>query len=667
MFSLRIVALAALTTASLTVFSAGTELTIETKKPIASINPDMYGIFFEDINFGADGGLYAELIKNRSFEFPQSLMGWNTFGKVSLQTDGPFDRNPHYVRLSYPGHNQKFTGLENEGFRGIGLKRDASYRFSVWARTQNGQQSIRVELIDEQNEVIERQNLSMNGADWKKYTVQLRSRKEVNKAKLRIFLTSNGVLDLEHLSLFPVDTWKGRENGMRTDLAQALADLHPGVFRFPGGCIVEGTDLDTRYNWKNTVGPVENRPLNENRWHYTFPDHLFPDYFQSYGLGFFEYFQLCEDFGAEALPVLSVGLACQFQNSDVKAHVPVEALNPYIQDALDLIEFATGPATSTWGKVRAEMGHPAPFSLKYLAIGNEQWGNLYPERLEPFIKAIRAKYPAIQVVGSAGPSSDGKDFDFLWPEMKRLNVNLVDEHYYKDPQWFFNNAARYDGYDRKGPKVFAGEYASHDASTGRSNSFLACLSEAAFMTGLERNADMVRLATYAPLFAHVEGWQWKPDLIWFDNLRSLRTANWYVQSLFSTYKGTDVLAATSLGKALTGQDGLYASAVKDSKSHALIIKVVNRNPSSKVLAIKLNDFKQAVSKVTCVSLQSDNLKAQNTLENPKQLVPVEQEMELVGSGFNFTANPQSFSILVIKPGEAGVSAAGKVPGLMVKP
>ncbi len=648
--------LAMLTVFASVAFSAGTELTVRTKKPIATINPDMYGIFFEDINFGADGGLYAELIKNRSFEFPQSLMGWNTFGKVSVMNDGPFERNPHYVRLSYPGHDQKFTGLENEGYRGIGLSQNAAYRFSVWARSKSGQQSIRVEFIDEQNEVMEKQNLTVSGSDWKKYTVQLKAKKNVNKAKVRIFLTSKGILDLEHLSLFPIDTWRGRENGMRKDLAQALDDLHPGVFRFPGGCIVEGTDLLTRYNWKNTVGPVENRPLNENRWNYTFPDRLYPDYFQTYGLGFFEFFQLCEDFGAQALPVLSVGLACQFQNNDPKAHVPVDQLDPYVQDALDLIEFATGPVSSTWGKVRAEMGHPAPFSLKYLAIGNEQWGSLYPERLEPFVKAIRAKYPAIQIVGSAGPYSDGKDFDYLWPEMRRLKADLVDEHYYKDPQWFFNNATRYDAYDRKGPKVFAGEYASHDGSTNKANSFLASLSEAAFMTGLERNADVVRLATYAPLFAHVEGWQWRPDLIWFDNLRILRTADWYVQSLYSTYKGTDVLSATSMEKPLTGQDGLYASAVRDSKNNTLIIKIVNRNTSSRELTINLKDFKQATSKAKLIRMQSDNLKAQNTFENPNQIVPAELEFELMGSTFDFTAMSQSFSILVIPLNNKKVSA-----------
>ncbi len=646
-------------------WSDNVEINIQTKKSTISVSPDMYGIFFEDINFGADGGLYAELVKNGSFEFPQNLMGWKTFGKVDVLKGGPFERNPNYVRLNNAGHSHKHTGIENEGFRGIGLAKDSKYRFSVWAKAQSGDQSIRVEFIDEENEVIEKQNVKISGKEWKKYEVVMNARKSVNKAILRIFLTSAGPVDMEHVSLFPVDTWKGRERGMRKDLAQALADLKPGVFRFPGGCIVEGTDLATKYDWKKSVGPVENRPLNENRWHYTFPHRFFPDYFQSYGLGFFEFFQLCEDFGSEPLPVLSVGLACQFQNNDSHAHVPVSEIDPCVQDAMDLIEFANGPVTSTWGKVRADMGHPAPFNLKYLAIGNEQWGPEYPERLEHFSKAIRAKYPNIVLIGSSGPSAEGKDFDYLWPEMKRLKVDLVDEHYYKAPEWFFDNAARYDKYDRKGPKVFAGEYASHHQPSKKANNFLAALSEAAFMTGLERNADMVRLATYAPLFAHVDGWQWNPDLIWFDNLRSMKTPNYYVQQIYSRYKGTDVLTTVSDKKPLTGQKGIYSSAVKDSKTGSIIIKIVNKQPYSQTVKFSLSDFKQQVSPVLLVRMQSDNLMAVNTLDKPDNLVPEEIEMELVGNTFEFTMLSQSFNVIEIKASTLKASK-DKKPGLTEK-
>ena len=656
-----------LTVFSVQALAGNVELNVQTKKATVSVSPDMYGIFFEDINFGADGGLYAEMVKNRSFEFPQSLMGWNIFGNVTVETKGgPFERNPHFVRLLKSSHPEKYTGLENEGFRGMGFVKDASYRFSVWARTPSGEQKIRIELIDEENNVMEAKDLPISGSDWKKYQVELKAKKNVGKGRLRIFFDSQGQADLEHISLFPTDTWKGHENGLRKDLAQALADLKPGVLRFPGGCIVEGTNLGTRYNWKNSVGDVENRPLNENRWNYTFPNRFYPDYFQSYGLGFFEFFQLAEEIGAAPLPVLSCGLACQFQNKDMSAHVPVDQLDPYVQDALDLIEFANGPATSKWGKVRSDMGHPASFGMKYLAIGNEQWGPEYPERLEVFVKAIRSKHPEIQIVGSAGPSADGDKFDYLWPEMKRLKTDLVDEHYYKAPEWFFDNAKRYDSYDRKGPKVFAGEYAAHHYESNKANNFLAALSEAAFMTGLERNADVVRLATYAPLFAHVDAWQWNPDLIWFDNLRSMKTPDYYVQQMYSCYKGTDVLSALSENLPLTGQNGLYASAVKDSKAGTIIIKIVNRSDRPQTMNINLKGFKQKVSQVKMIRLQSDNLMAVNSLDEPSRIVPEEVAMELVGSSFEFTALTQSFTILEIKISGDKVPAKGKQAGLHEK-
>ncbi len=318
---------------------------------------------------------------------------------------------------------------------------------------------------------------------------------------------------------------------------------------------------------------MKNRKLNENRWHYTFTNRFNPDYFQTYGLGFFEYFQLAEDMGSEPLPIVNVGLACQYQNGCCEAHVAVGDLHEYVQDALDLIEFANGPVTSKWGKVRADMGHPAPFNLKFIGVGNAQWGAEYPERLEVFIKAIRAKHPEIKIIGSSGPQSEGKDFEYLWPEMKRLKVDLVDEHYYRPEKWFLEGAARYDNYDRKGPKVFAGEYACHPRN--RKNNFESALSEAAFMTGFERNADVVHMCTYAPLFAHVDGWQWRPDLIWFDNLKSVKSINYYVQQLYSHNAGTHVLKTTENKAALTGQDGIYASSVLDKKKNEIILKIGN--------------------------------------------------------------------------------------------
>ena len=318
---------------------------------------------------------------------------------------------------------------------------------------------LKIEMVSDKNDIIESKEVSINSKSWNKYMITFAPMQTCSKSSIRITMLTTGVLDIEYISLFPQETFNNRSNGLRKDLAMALKDLKPGVFRFPGGCIVEGTDLSTRYQWKNTIGPVENRPININRWNYTFSHKKFPDYYQSYGLGFYEYFVLSEDIGAEPLPVLNCGLSCQYENNDPNQNCPVDKLEPYIEDALDLIEFANGPITSTWGKIRADMGHPASFNLKMIAIGNEQWGTLYTERLEPFVKAIRAKYPNIKIIGSSGPQAEGKDFDFLWPEMKRIGVDLVDEHYYRSPEWFLSNANRYDSYDRNGPKVFAGEYA----------------------------------------------------------------------------------------------------------------------------------------------------------------------------------------------------------------
>lgn len=627
------------------------EFSLDTKKIGAPIQPTMYGLFFEDINFAADGGLYAELVKNRSFDFPQNLMGWNTFGKVEVRKDNPlFDQNPTYVVLSDAGHPHKRTGIENEGFRGMGFKQNEKYRFSVWAKTinTNEPQKIRIDLIDSKNDILITQQLTINSAEWKKYEVILMPKSTESKGRLRIFLDSKGEVALEHVSLFPVNTWKGRENGLRADLAQALADIKPGVFRFPGGCIVEGTDLDTRYDWKKTVGAVENRPVNENRWHYTFAHRFFPDYYQSYGLGFYEYFLLSEDMGAEPLPVLSCGLSCQYQNEKEECHVPVKDLGSYIQDALDLIEFANGSPTSTWGKVRADMGHPEPFNLKYIGIGNEQWGDEYVVRLEPFVKAIRAKYPDIKIVGSSGPSADGDKFDYLWPEMKRLKVDLVDEHYYKDPQWFLNSAKRYDNYDRKGPAVFAGEYACHVPN--RDNNFESALYEAAFMTGLERNADIVHMCTYAPLLAHVDAWQWKPDMIWFDNLSSVKTPNYYVQQLYAQNKGTNVMSLTRNNASVAGEDNLYASAVYDKDQNCYVVKVINTAKESKDIRITLLGLKKNshLSLGECMELKSDNLSQVNSLESPLNIVPQKAAARFDDNTLIISANPQSFGLYKIQ-------------------
>ncbi len=613
----------------------------------------MYGIFFEDINYGADGGLYGEMIMNRSFEFPQNLAGWKSFGNVEIKNENPpFENNPHYARLSYSGHKEKWTGLQNNGLLGIGVKKDAQYKISFWARVEGGQKSsLRIDLLNNDNNIAKTLNTEIISNEWKKYEIVFKSPITDAKSFIRIFLTNRNTVDIEHISMFPVDTWNGRENGLRKDLAQALYDLNPGLFRFPGGCIVEGTEMFDRYDWKKSVGDVENRPLNLNRWQYTFPHRFFPDYYQSYGLGFYEYFLLAEDLGAEPLPILNCGLVCQYQNDDITAHAHADSLECFVQDALDLIEFANGDVDTKWGELRAKMGHPKPFNLKYLGVGNEQWGDIYGEYLEPFVKAIRAKYPNVKIVGSSGPSpddADGRGFSKLWADMTKLKIDLVDEHYYRSPEWFLSQGARYDNYDRNAPKVFAGEYACH--VTSGKNSAWAALCEAAFMTGLERNADVVTMATYAPLFAHVDGWQWRPDLIWFDNLTTVRSANYYIQQIYGQNPGTNVLSLTENNAPLTGKDNLFASAVWDANKKEIIIKVANTSEKSKSITIELNGARknEKLTSAEITSLVVTDKEAENTIEHPNNVVPNVSRTSIANNTLTINLPATSFQMFRIK-------------------
>mgnify|MGYP000176333547 FL=1 len=647
--------------AAASVMAAGAQtnvLDINTKKAGAKIQDTMYGLFFEDINYAADGGLYGELVKNRSFEFPQSFMGWQVFGDVKLKDDGPFERCPHYVLLSAPNHQERRTGIQNEGYFGIGVVKGEDYRFSVWAKAPKGKATIRVQLIDqysmgEHQEFVE-QTLDITSAEWKKYEIVLKSPETQKKANLRIFLKGENPVCLEHVSLFPVNTFKNRENGLRRDVAQALADVKPGLLRFPGGCIVEGTDLETRYQWKNTIGPVENRPLNQNRWEHTFDYRYYPDYYQSYGLGFFEFFQFSEDIGAEPLPVLNVGMACQFQNWDKEcAHVPMDQLDPYIQDCLDLIEFANGDVNTTWGKKRAEMGHPEPFNMKYIGVGNEQWDTLYYKRLTPFVKAIRAKYPNIKIVGTSGPDSEGKMFELGWQDMKKQKADLVDEHFYRPESWFLNSGLRYENYDRKGPKVFAGEYACHGKGK-KWNHYEASILEAAFMTDMERNADVVYMTAYAPLLAHVDGWQWRPDLVWFDNTEMFKTCSYYVQQMYAKNKGTNVLKLTMDGKPVAGQEGqngLFASAVLDANANTVIVKVINTGKTAQNISLNLIGLKGEKTAKT-ITLNHNGMDDENSIENPNKIAPVNGSVKCEAGKKNTVLNdviqPMTFRLYTIE-------------------
>lgn len=630
-------------------------LQVDAGKPHAPIQPTMWGIFFEDINFAADGGIYAEMIKNRSFEFADPKMGWQEHksDRFSLNRESgsmtiinrigaEHVANPRFARVTT--NAPRGYGITNEGFRGMGIRQDAQYVFSVLAsQHQGGNVTLRLEFVDDKGNSLGQAQLKPEGAEWKKYTVQITATRTEPRAKLNIWFDGTGTVDLDMVSLFPLDTWKQRPNGLRADLVQLLADLKPGFLRFPGGCIVEGRDLATRYQWKKTVGKVEDREMIINRWNTEFRHRLTPDYFQSFGLGFFEYFQLAEDIGAEPLPILSCGMACQFNTGEV---VPLDQLDPYIEDALDLIEFANGPPDSPWGKVRVEMGHPEPFNLKFIGIGNEQWGPGYIERYKLFADAIKSKYADITLMSGSGPFPDGEMFDYGWEELRGLKAEIVDEHYYRDPQWFFDNAARYDSYDRSGPKVFAGEYAAQSvaiASPENKNNWECALSEAAFMTGLERNADIVYLSSYAPLLAHVDGWQWTPDLIWFDNLKSFGTPNYYVQKLFANNRGTHVVPVQANGKPLTGPK-VYATAAIDRSTNELILKLVNATADDQPAGVRVDGIK-GMRAGSITVLKSDDPAAVNSLDEPLRVSPQTRPFKASGKKLDVVLDPLSLTVI----------------------
>ena len=625
---------------------------IDAGKPIADIQPTMWGLFFEDINFAADGGLYAEMIKNRSFEFDSPMMGWkttsndNATGRILILND-EHEVNPHYVRLqTYAGG--AVYGIVNEGFRGIGVRAGDTCIFSVSARLcTKDNAKLQVTLIDSLGKIIGQAGVEVNAGEWNNYKALFVAVASDAKARLSVSLMGPNTVDIDMVSLFPKSTWKNRPNGLRKDLVQLLADMKPGFIRFPGGCIVEGRTLANRYQWKNTIGEPANRKLIINRWNTEFAHRLTPDYFQSYGLGFYEYFLLAEDIGAQPLPIMNCGMACQFNSSEL---APMENLDPYIQDVLDLIEFANGPVTSKWGKIRAEMGHPLPFNLNMVGIGNEQWDQQYIERYAAFASAIKKQYPDIKLVSGSGPSPDGRLFDYSWSELRKLNADLIDEHYYRSPDWFRQNASRYDKYDRKGPKVFAGEYAAHSTLTPvaeKKNNWESALAEASFMTGLERNADVVFMASYAPLFAHIEGWQWSPDLIWFDNLKSFGTPNYYVQKMFATNRGTTVVPALLKGVAISGQDSLYITSCLDKTTHELIIKMVNVSSRPVALDFAIEGIRSVEKNATEQVLVNTDLKMVNSLQSPVALIPVDRKKVLKGKKFGVSLDAFSFTVLKI--------------------
>ncbi|MHA4896085.1 alpha-L-arabinofuranosidase C-terminal domain-containing protein [Pedobacter sp. PWIIR3] len=631
------------------------DIIVKTDVDVADIQPTMWGVFFEDINFGADGGIYAEMIKNRSFEFPKPLTGWATKGKkmsggdllvINRQQNNP--SNPRFLRVNVNNTVKGEAGITNEGFRGMGIKKGLSYDFSMLYNQASPGLTMHLELWDEKDQVIGSTTLvpKENGEKWSKQAVKFKATGDAQKGKFTIWFEGKGRIDMDMISLFPEDTWKGRPGGMRADMIQMLADMKPGFIRFPGGCIVEGIDLANRYQWKNTIGPVEDRQLIMNRWNTEFPFRNAPDYFQTFGLGFFEYFQLCEDIGAAALPILNCGMACQFNTAEV---VPLDQLDPYIQDALDLIEFANGDESSVWGKKRAEMGHPKPFNLKHLGVGNENWGPQYIERAKLFQQALKAKHPEIKLIFSSGTDPDSEGFRYLDKSLRANKADIIDEHYYRDPSWFLTNANRYDNYDRNGSKVFAGEYAAHvkgNTTWGSKNVWEAALAEAAFMTGLERNAAVVNMASYAPLFANADAWQWSPDLIWVDNLKTFGTPNYYVQKLFSLNKGTQVLSALSDQKVIAGEEHLYVSAVKDANAKTIIIKLVNTGDAAITKNITYDGSRKLSSQLKVTTIKG-SLTDQNSFTDPGLVKPAESTTKLKSKKLKIDLAPHSFTMLTV--------------------
>lgn len=499
-----------------------------------AMSQDLIGVFFEDINYAADGGLYAELVQNRSFEY-YIVEGYTSLGPLtawsgvqeggasvalSVLSNQPLNQhNTNYLKLVI--YNQgSTTGIKNTGFDGISIKQNEYYDFSIYLRRDTDyDKPVVVQLKSTGGYIFASDTIASTSNQWQQYKLKLQSKLGFDDAALYILPQGSGNVYMDMVSLFPEKTFKNRKNGLRADLAQAIADLEPQFLRFPGGCISHGRGLDNAYRWKHTVGDVAERKPNWNLW----------GYHQTYGLGFYEYFLFCEDLGAKPLPVIPVGISCQFRNREI---APIEDMGPWIQDAIDLVEFANGDVSTNWGALRAEMGHPEPFNMEYLCLGNEEDDiPEFRERLLMFTDTLRKYCPEIKIIGTSGTSSAGLYYDALWEFSRETKLNAVDEHYYNSPDWFLNNNHRYDNFDRQGPKVFIGEYASRD------DRLYNAIAEAAYLTGVERNADIIELTCYAPLFCNEKHQQWHPDLIRFDNTQVVKTASYYVQQFYGLNPG----------------------------------------------------------------------------------------------------------------------------------
>lgn len=625
-------------------------IAVDVNQPGAAIASTMYGIFFEDINFAADGGIYAEKIKNRSFEFPDPLMGWKRAAVdgargafTAASDDPPSPANTRYLRLvSEAGR----FGVTNDGFRGIGVRKGERYTATVLARRRGvGPTSLIVEFEDPRNQPVGGTTLSGLTTSWARYRGTMTATETSGaRTRVRVLADGPGTVDIDMVSVFPEDTWKGRENGLRKDLVQLLKDMKPGFLRFPGGCIVEGRFLAGRYQWKTTIGDPAERTVIVNRWNDEFANRATPDYYQSFGLGFYEYFLLSEDLGAEPLPIVNCGMACQYNSGEL---APLDAIDPYIQDALHLIEFANGPVTSPWGARRAAMGHPAAFNMKMLGVGNEQWGPQYVERFALFEKVLSQKHPEIRLIASADPNFRSDNFKWQSDRLGELKADFVDEHFYQPPSWFLENVGRYDAYPRTGPKIFVGEYAAHLPAAGplnmRPSTLEAALAEAVFMTGFERNADLVEMSAYAPLLAHIDAWQWTPNLIWFDNLRSFGTPSYYAQQMFGANLGSRVLAIAVDGSKANGAGGVFSAAAIDEGAREVVVKLVNPGGDARDATLTFGG-RATGGEITVTTLTGD-LHADNSLAQPARVAPSIQREAASGPNVSRALPPRSLTVL----------------------
>lgn len=585
------------------------------------ISPDLFGVFFEDINYSADGGLYAELIQNRSFDYsPVEQIDWNALsfwevvrrdggeGNVVLDLARPLHpNNPHYAVLEV-GRVGGGVGLSNAGFDGVPVEAGKSYRVSFfamplyldqrWGGRQANDKTPPHRLVarfeSKEGKLLGETAFEIGGSKWQQVAGQIEANETDSDARFVLLSETQGGIAIDMISVLPTDTFKGRENGLRRDLAEVIADLSPKFVRFPGGCLVHGNGLPNMYRWKDTVGPIQERRAQPNLW----------GYHQTVGLGYFEYFQFCEDIDAKPMPIVPAAVSCQNSAHTAGAGqdgLPREEMPAYIQELVDLVEWANGPPTSRWGAVRAAAGHPEPFGLEYLGVGNED--HITPEfeeRFEMIYEALRERCPEITVIGTVGPFPDGEDWEAGWQIANRLRVPIVDEHYYKPPGWFLENASRYDTFDRTRSKVYVGEYAAHDRD--RQSTLRSALAEAAYMTQLERNGDVVAMASYAPLLAKNGHTQWRPDLVYFDNSTVYPTINYYVQKLFGVNSGDK-----SLSVEVPPESGLFASAVYDSPSGEAIIKIVNPTAETKSVRLDLSALPSSTDEATQWTLSGDPL------------------------------------------------------------